>query len=112
MLRLRIQSRHLLSRFSTQRSRRKPKENRKSKWVLGIFPYLRVPRSGSGACFALNVFGSGLSGLRSLGLVAIVLGFSACAREPLHQTQAYVFGTLVEVAIYGETEARAAAITA
>jgi FAD:protein FMN transferase len=60
----------------------------------------------------LNVFGSGLSGLRSLGLVAIVLGFSACAREPLHQTQAYVFGTLVEVAIYGETEARAAAITA
>ena len=32
---------------------------------------------------------------------------TACGQEPLYQEQAYVFGTLVEVSVYGETEPRA-----
>jgi thiamine biosynthesis lipoprotein len=32
---------------------------------------------------------------------------SACGKEPLYQEQGYVFGTLVEVSIYGETETQA-----
>lgn len=31
----------------------------------------------------------------------------ACSREPLYQSQSYVFGTLVDVSIYGEPEDRA-----
>lgn len=31
----------------------------------------------------------------------------ACGKEPLYQEQGYVFGTLVEVSVYGEEEARA-----
>ena len=37
----------------------------------------------------------------------IALLLSACGKEPLVQNQSYVFGTLVNVTIYGETEARA-----
>ena len=44
-----------------------------------------------------------LAGLLSLG---------GCAKEPLYQQQGYVFGTLVEVSIYGEPEARAKQLTA
>ena len=36
-----------------------------------------------------------------------VLTLAACSKEPLYQEQGYVFGTLVEVSIYGEDEARA-----
>jgi thiamine biosynthesis lipoprotein len=32
---------------------------------------------------------------------------SACGKEPLYQEQGYVFGTLVEISIYGESEPRA-----
>jgi thiamine biosynthesis lipoprotein len=32
---------------------------------------------------------------------------SGCGKEPLYQQQSYVFGTLVEITIYGEKEARA-----
>lgn len=32
---------------------------------------------------------------------------SGCGREPLHQSQSYVFGTLVDISIYGEEESRA-----
>ena len=32
---------------------------------------------------------------------------SACGKAPLVQTQSYVFGTLVDISIYGETEAKA-----
>jgi thiamine biosynthesis lipoprotein len=32
---------------------------------------------------------------------------SACGKEPLYQEQGYVFGTLVEVSIYGDNEAHA-----
>ena len=40
--------------------------------------------------------------------VAAILLLSACeGREPLYQEQGYVFGTLVEVSVYGEPEPRA-----
>lgn len=46
-------------------------------------------------------------------LLLLALLLSACGREPLHQEQGYVFGTLVEVSVYGEDEAHAKqAITA
>jgi thiamine biosynthesis lipoprotein len=32
---------------------------------------------------------------------------TGCGKEPLYQQQSYVFGTLVEISIYGEDEARA-----
>lgn len=41
-----------------------------------------------------------------------LLSLSGCAKEPLYQQQGYVFGTLVEVSIYGEPEARAKQLTA
>lgn len=40
-------------------------------------------------------------------LLAVVFLLSACGKEPLYQEQGYVFGTLVEVSVYGEPEARA-----
>lgn len=36
-----------------------------------------------------------------------VLLISACTKEPLHHEQAYVFGTLVDVSIYGAEQAQA-----
>ena len=40
--------------------------------------------------------------------VAAVLLLAACqGKEPLHQEQSYVFGTLVDVTVYGESEPRA-----
>jgi len=36
-----------------------------------------------------------------------LLLLSGCGKEPLYQEQGYVFGTLVEVSVYGETEPRA-----
>ena len=32
---------------------------------------------------------------------------ASCAREPLYHSQSYVFGTLVDISIYGETDERA-----
>jgi thiamine biosynthesis lipoprotein len=43
--------------------------------------------------------------LCTLWLMVFVL--SACGREPLHQSQSYVFGTLVDISIYGEEKSRA-----
>ena len=40
-------------------------------------------------------------------LLAVWLLGSCSSKEPLYQEQGYVFGTLVEVSIYGESEARA-----
>ena len=41
-------------------------------------------------------------------VLAAILLLSACGKEePLYQEQGYVFGTLVEVSVYGETEPRA-----
>lgn len=42
-----------------------------------------------------------------LGLILCVLALSCCGREPLYQNQGYVFGTLVDISIYGETEPHA-----
>ena len=39
--------------------------------------------------------------------ITVVIFLSACGKEPLYQEQGYVFGTLVEVSVYGEDEARA-----
>ena len=41
-----------------------------------------------------------------------VFALSACGREPLYQSQSYVFGTLVDISIYGEEASRAADLTA
>ena len=40
-------------------------------------------------------------------VVAAVLLLAACGKEPLYQEQGFVFGTLVEVSVYGEPEPRA-----
>ena len=39
--------------------------------------------------------------------ITVAFFLSACGKEPLYQEQGYVFGTLVEVSVYGEDEARA-----
>jgi len=43
---------------------------------------------------------------RSLFLLTVLL-LSACTKEPLYQEESFVFGTRVEVSVYGEDEARA-----
>jgi thiamine biosynthesis lipoprotein len=45
--------------------------------------------------------------LRLLGIAAVLLLAACEGKEPLYQEQGYVFGTLVEVSVYGETEPRA-----
>lgn len=45
-------------------------------------------------------------------LAVSCLLLTACGKEPLYQEQGYVFGTLVEVTVYGETEQRAKQATA
>ena len=42
-----------------------------------------------------------------LASVAILLLSACTGKEPLYQEQSYVFGTLVEVSVYGESEPRA-----
>lgn len=45
---------------------------------------------------------------RSLLMLAAILLLAACSKEaPTYQEQAYVFGTQVEVSVYGEEEAKA-----
>jgi thiamine biosynthesis lipoprotein len=41
-----------------------------------------------------------------LALLSLLLLLVACGKEPLYQEQAYVFGTQVDVSIYGEDETR------
>ncbi len=45
--------------------------------------------------------------LSRLVLLLLALQLAACGKEPLYQEQAYVFGTQVDVTIYGEDEAKA-----
>lgn len=46
--------------------------------------------------------------MRSLTLLAICLLLTCCTRpEPIQNTQSYVFGTLVDITIYGESEEEA-----
>lgn len=40
-------------------------------------------------------------------VISLFLLLTSCGREPLYQSQSYVFGTLVDVSIYGESEPRA-----
>ncbi|OIR10447.1 thiamine biosynthesis lipoprotein ApbE precursor [mine drainage metagenome] len=42
-----------------------------------------------------------------LVLLLLALQLAACGKEPLYQEQAYVFGTQVDVSIYGEDDAKA-----
>ncbi len=42
-----------------------------------------------------------------LALLSLILLLGACGKEPLYQEQAYVFGTQVDVSIYGEDETKA-----
>ncbi len=51
--------------------------------------------------------------MRLLSLLAICLLFTSCTKpEPIHNTQSYVFGTLVDITIYGEPEAEAQELAA
>lgn len=51
--------------------------------------------------------------MRLLSLFAFCLFLSSCTRpEPIHNTQSYVFGTLVDITIYGETEEEAQELAA
>jgi thiamine biosynthesis lipoprotein len=45
--------------------------------------------------------------IRLFAIIVILLLTSCKGREPLYQEQGYVFGTLVEVSVYGESEPRA-----
>lgn len=45
--------------------------------------------------------------IRLFAIVAVLLLAACEGKEPLYQEQGYVFGTLVEVSVYGEDEARA-----
>jgi len=40
-------------------------------------------------------------------ILLLTLLLASCVREPLYQSQTYVFGTLVDISIYGESEERA-----
>jgi FAD:protein FMN transferase len=40
-------------------------------------------------------------------VLSIVFAIAACSKEPIYRQQSYVFGTLVEVSIWGESDARA-----
>lgn len=42
-----------------------------------------------------------------VAMLAALALLTGCGKEPLYQEQAYVFGTIVEVSIYGEEEAKA-----
>jgi thiamine biosynthesis lipoprotein len=39
--------------------------------------------------------------------IVLLLSLTSCLKEPLYQSQGYIFGTLVDITIYGETEERA-----
>ncbi len=49
--------------------------------------------------------------MRSISLIIICLLLTCCTQpEPINNTQSFVFGTLVDITIYGESEAEAQAI--
>lgn len=46
-----------------------------------------------------------------LFLISLIVLLASCSKpEPLYNTQSYVFGTLVDISIYGETETKSKAI--
>lgn len=54
-----------------------------------------------------NFYKSAAQRLFTFCLLISVLCLSGCDKEPLYQEQGYVFGTLVDVTIYGDTDAHA-----
>jgi len=51
--------------------------------------------------------------MRLIGVLALLLlALAGCAKPPLYTQESYVFGTRVEVSIYGEPEANARRVTA
>ena len=51
--------------------------------------------------------------MRLIGVMALwLLTLAGCAKPPLYTQESYVFGTRVEVSIYGEPEAKARRVTA
>ena len=52
-------------------------------------------------------FNEGTSQRTTICLLISVFCLLSCGKEPLYQEQGYVFGTLVEVSVYGADEARA-----
>ena len=48
--------------------------------------------------------------MRFIALLMVML-MGACSKPPIVQTQSYVFGTLVDITIYGETEEKAHAVS-
>lgn len=48
--------------------------------------------------------------MRRLLTALSLLLLAGCGREPLYQSQTYVFGTLVDISIYGESDERARAL--
>jgi len=44
-------------------------------------------------------------------LLSLLLLLTSCFQEPLYHSQSYVFGTLVDISIYGEREARASMLS-
>lgn len=49
-----------------------------------------------------------MADFRRILQILCLLALAGCGREPLYQSQSYVFGTLVDISIYGESDARAA----
>jgi len=47
-----------------------------------------------------------------LAVLSLALFFAACGKEPFYHEQAYVFGTQVDVSVYGEDEGKARQATA
>lgn len=49
--------------------------------------------------------------MRRALIFLLLLCLAACGRDPVIQSHTYVFGTLVDISIYGESESRAQALT-
>jgi len=50
--------------------------------------------------------------MRFFFILVFVFLFTSCVqKEPIHNTQSYVFGTLVDITIYGETEEKSQAVS-
>ena len=61
-------------------------------------------------CLLIKQLAIQLTQQKTLGKLLVmssVFCLLSCGKEPLYQEQGYVFGTLVEVSVYGETEPRA-----
>jgi thiamine biosynthesis lipoprotein len=80
------------------------------KLTMPVSPFCPFPRKrGKGqtnACASFTLRHAMRLAVRLL-LPASCILMTACGKEPLYQEQGYVFGTLVEVTVYGESEPHA-----